>query len=191
MAASTILTITVALHGESPQTALERYIGGKNDSRHAALEKLRLLLSKLEAGQAIGKVHMFSDQADGTQATGSIACTQASAVDGTDTVVIGDVTLSVVASPSSDPGLGQFAKGASDTAMGDNLAAAINAHPRLKGVVTAANVAGTVTLTAVDKGTHGNLIVMTETGNSMVLTQMASGAKGTVKAKYRGYRFGI
>ena len=118
-----------------------------------------------------------------------IACTQANALAG-DTLTIGDASFVVKASPSSDPSKGEFAAGASDTAMGDNLAAAINAHPKLKGLLTAANVTGTVTWTAVEKGLQGNLIRMTETGTSMALTQPTAGAIGTVQTQARHYRRG-
>ncbi len=189
MAASTVINLTVVLSGESAATAKERYLSAQDD--RAAAEALAGLMHRLGAGHAFGKVFVNSDSGDGTQATGAIACTQASVVLGTDVVTVGDATFTPKASPSTNPGDGEFSIGADDTACGANLAAAINAHPKLKGLLTAASVAGTITLTAVDKGIHGNQIRMTETGNGFALTQFASGAQGTASKKTRSFRFGM
>jgi phage tail sheath gpL-like len=75
--------------------------------------------------------------------------------------------------------------------MGDNLAAAINAHPALKGLCTAANAAGTVTVTVTDKGIHGNLLKLSETGDCIVATSPTNGAIGTVQSPLRIYRKGL
>lgn len=188
MAASTVINLTVVLSGESAATAKDRYLSAQDGRAQA--QQLALLMQKLAAGQSFGKIFVCSDAGDGTQAAGEIACTQASVVDGTDTVTIGEAVFSAVASPSTNPGDGQFAKGADDTACGDNLLAAIHAHPKLKGLFTGVNVAGTITLTCVDKGIHGNQIRMTETGNGFALTQFTSGAQGTASKKSRAFRFG-
>lgn len=189
MAASSVINVTIVLSGENAQTVKERYLSAQGGRAQA--EQLALLMDKLSSGGAFGKIFVNSDAGDGTAATGSIACTQASVVDGTDVVTIGEAVFSAVATPSTNPGSGEFAKGASDTACGDNLAAAINAHPKLKGLLTAANVTGTITLTLVDKGIHGNGVRMTEVGNGFALTQIASGAQGTASKKSRAFRFGM
>lgn len=190
MAAQTTITFTVVLHGEQAQTAFERYIEEKSRDPRSAARKASLLLDKLAQGQAIGKLFVDSDQTDGgSAATGSVVCTQASGLGSV--LTLGDATFTVVASPSTNPGKGELAAGADDTAFGDNLEAAINAHPALKGLCTAENAAGTVTITMVDKGLHGHRLRMTETGSGFTITQIASGTHGTVKGKMRAYRFGV
>src|SRR5574342_144439 len=186
-----MLTLVIVSDDNLPsQTVKERYVG----DHHNPTRSLNLLINYLAAvagGSAPGKVLLFQDSGDGTQAAGNIACTQANATAG-DTVTIAGVVFTVRASPSSEASLGEFAAGASDTAMAANLAAAINAHPALKGVLTAAGSVGNCALTAVDKGTQGNLIVMsTSDATAFGLTQFASGAKGTVKTELRAFRRGV
>lgn len=166
----------------------DKYVG-RYDNPAGSINKLMDFLGKVIAIAVPSKVFLFVDKGDGTAATGTVACTQASAVAG-DTFTLAGVTFTVAASPSSRPDLGEFAAGADDTAMGDNLAAAINAHPALKGMLTAANAAGTVTWTLADKGVQGNLASATETGDSMVVTNPTNGAIGTVQSAFRIFRRG-
>ena len=189
MAKKSIIYLAIVTGDTHAQTIKERHVG-TYDNPEMATELLRDLLARAIGGSEDAKIHLFQDEADGTQATGVIACTQANAVAG-DTVVIAGITFTVADSPSADPAAGEFAEGASDTAMGDNLVAAINAHPALKGQLTAANVTGTVTWTAAEKGPHGNMIRMSETGTSMALTQASAGAIGTVKTPPRVFKHGL
>lgn len=95
--------------------------------------------------------------------------TQASLVDATDTLVFngGRVTLTWKTSPSGE---NEVAIGASDTAAGDNLAAKINAHSKLKGIFTATNAAGVVTIVCNLGPRELDLMGVTETGNGQVLS---------------------
>lgn len=189
MASSAIVTITVVVKDTAPQTVQDRYSRAGALNPAMGCEDLRKLLEAVAAGSEKGAVHVFIDKADGTQATGTVALVQAtSAVE--DYVRIGVVQITAKTTPSTQPQDGEFAIGASNTAMGDNFAAAVNAHPALRASVTASNASGTVTLTAKDKGTHGNLIVMSKVGTGITLTQMASGAKGTVQLQARTYNRG-
>lgn len=189
MANSSVIYLAIVTDSTPAQTIADRHVG-TYDNPAMAIELVRNLLERVTSGQIDGKVHLFQDKCDGTAATGTVACTQASAVAG-DTFTLAGVVFTVATSPSSDPHLGQFAAGASDTAMGDNLAAAINAHPALKGLLTAANSTGTVTWTAADKGLFGNLIRMAESGDSMAVTQATNGAIGTVQSYMRPFRRGL
>jgi hypothetical protein len=154
------------------------------------IELLREYLARIAAGGSSAKVLAFVDAGDGTAATGTVACTQANALVG-DTLVLCGITFTVKTTPSANPLDGEFAAITSDTAMGDALAAAINAHPLLKGVCTAASVTGTVTWTMADKGLFGNLGKATETGTSMAVTNPTNGAAGTTSASLRVFRKGL
>jgi phage tail sheath gpL-like len=175
------------------KTVADRFLSWDNQDKPMAMAQLEAYLMTVAGGGEAplgAKIHVFQDQGDGTQATGQIACTRANAAG--DTVTVAGVTFTEATSPSSAPIKGEFARGASDTTCGSNLADAINAHPRLLGLLTAASVAGTLTLTAVDKGTHGNLIVMsTSDATAFTLTQFASGAKGTVQTQTKTIRCGL
>lgn len=189
MSKNSVIYLAIVTGDTAAQTIADRHVG-KYDNATSAIELIRELLARGIGGIEDMKVHLFQDKCDGTAATGTVACTQASAVAG-DTYTLAGVTFTVATSPSTDPARGEFAAGASDTAMGDNLAAAINAHPALNGLLTAANSSGTVTWTARDKGLFGNLIRASETGSSMVVTQATNGAIGTVQSSMRTFRRGI
>lgn len=186
------MTIVIVGSDNDPAASVASRHVGPYDSPERSIELLRAYLARCLSGQVPGsKVHVFQDKGDGTQAAGAVACTQANATAG-DTVTVAGVVFTVRASPSTDPALGEFAAGADDTACGANFAAAVNAHPRLKGMLTAVNAAGTVTLTAVDKGLFGNLIKMaTSDATAFGLTQFTSGAIGTVQTPFRTFRRGL
>jgi hypothetical protein len=145
----------------------------------------------LAAGTYNATVQAYVEDDDGTAAAQTIACTRANAAG--DTVTIGTVVFTEATTPSTDPSLGQFARGASDTTCGDNLRDAINAHPRLKGHVTAAATTGTITVTEATKGVQGNqlsLATSDATAFALGAARLASGAVGTTRAAQRCYRYG-
>lgn len=180
MAQQSTLVIVIAGTDIPAQTVADRHIGD-NLNKGRAIELLRDYLARLASGQAgSARVLTFLDSGDGTAGSnGKVACVQASIATG-DTVVIGGVTFTVVASsPNADPGRGEFIKGADNTASAANLATAINAHPRLKGMLTALGSVGDCNLTMVDKGLHSQYMVMSKTGSGFTLTAFSNGAKGT------------
>src|SRR5262245_12317026 len=78
-----------------------------------------------------------------SRVTARVTCSQAN-VDADDTLQIGHVVMTAKAIGQAE---GEFTIGASDTAMGDNLAAKINAHSKLLNICTASNASGVVTIT--------------------------------------------
>lgn len=111
------------------------------------------------------------DQAD--QVTSAIACVSAN-TDADDTIRIGKTTFTAKAGDAS--GDSQFNIGASNTAMGDNLVAKINAHPDLLGLVSGIAASGTITLTwTCDPrlALHAGYMV-TSDADGLVITQPAS-----------------
>lgn len=189
--ANTILTIAVEVSHTS-QHVLDRVRKEPGNTRMAC-EAAAAYLQRVASGHVPGKLVTYFEDADGTAAAQTIACTQANANAG-DTVTVCGVVFTVRASPSSEASLGEFAAGASDTACGANLAAAINAHPALKGLCTAANVTGTVTVTMAVKGVLGNngrLATSDATAFSLGAATFASGAVGTVRGQLRAYQAGL
>lgn len=137
------------------------------DSHLAMMVRAFKLNNKVTRVDAIG----LDDAGAGVQATGTIviAGTTASAA-GTFTVDIGSSrnhSYSIAVAATDTP-----------TVVGDAIAAAINADT--KAPVTAANVTGTVTMTANHKGEIGNTIGLRITGSVPDLTHsvtaMSSGA---------------
>lgn len=188
MALKSVMYIAIPSEGLGAARVSE-YVA-QHQNAGAGIALLREYLQRIAYGGDAAKVHVFVDAGDGTAATGTVVCTQASAVEG-DTFTLCGVTFTVKTSPSSNPYDGEFAAITSDTVMGDALAAAINAHPLLKGVLTAANSSGTVTWTLTDKGLFGNLARATETGSSMAVTNPTNGAIGTVSTSMRTFRRGL
>lgn len=192
MASDNVLYIVVTSSDRDPAASAAARLICKPDAAREGVNKLINYLQGLNGGNYAGKVFVALAGSDtGTAGTGTIVCTQANASNG-DTVTIGSTTLTVKTSPSSDPKLGEFAAGDSDTALGDNLAAAINAHPDLKGLGTAAAVTGTVTFTLADKGLHGNLLnFSTSDATAFAVTSPTNGAEGTLNSQLRCYRRGL
>jgi hypothetical protein len=179
--------------GDTPaQTIKERHCSERYDNPAMGCEALRNLLERAAICLEDSKVYLFQDAGDGTAATNEIVCTQANATVG-ETCSIAGVVFTIVTTPSTNPASGEIAAGASDTAFGDNLAAAINAHPALKGLVTAVNTAGSVAVTAVDKGPQGNLITLAETGDAFAVSgaTLEDGAIGTLKTEAKVYIRGL
>lgn len=190
MASDAIATVVIVLDDNAPPVSIDEKFIGEWHNPTEGVELIRQLLERVNSGLQPGKVHVFLDKGDGTVAAGNVACTRANAAG--DTVTIAGIVFTETTSPSSNPLDAQFARGASDTACAANLAAAINAHPALKGMLSAAGAVGDCVVTALDKGLFGNLIVMsTSDATAFGLTQFTSGAKGTVQAQFRTFRRGL
>lgn len=107
----------------------------------------------------------------GARVTSSAALTHAN-IAADDTITIAGVVFTWKASASSES---EVTIGANATADGDNLAAKVNAHSKLLGILTAANVSGTVTFTyEVPARIAILLLLATSDGNSATLTQPSS-----------------
>lgn len=192
MASDNFLYICIAASDRDPAASAAARIICKPDAAREGINKLINYLQGINGGNYDAKVFVALAGANtGTAGTGTIVCTQANAT-ANDTVTIGSTVLTVKASPSTDPKLGEFAAGADDTACGDNLAAAINAHPDFKGFLTAAAVTGTVTITLTDKGLHANLLnFSTSDATAFAVTSPTNGAEGTLHSQLRCYRRGF
>jgi hypothetical protein len=110
----------------------------------------------------------------GSRVTSAVAITHAN-VSADDTFSIGSVTLTWKVSASGED---QVTIGASATADGDNLAAKINAHSKLAGLVSAVNASGTVTMTwLVDPRIAMLMLLATSDATAMALTQPSLGSR--------------
>ena len=190
MALSVTHIVIVGDDSEAAQTIEEKFIQKDYSNAQMGVEDLARYLTGMASGAYNGKVMVFSDAGDGTVGTIDVVCTQANFVAG-DTLVVAGVTFTAATSASEDAWDGEFEAGASDTAMGDNLAAAINAHPALEGMLTAANTTGTVVLSFTDKSLAAMFANASETGTSMAITDNADSAIGTAQAALRIFRLGL
>jgi phage tail sheath gpL-like len=140
-------------------------------------------------GGAIGTVGLLTGGLDPTErVTGTIGCVLAN-TDADDTVSIGRTTFTAKASGAS--GDNEFNLGASDTAMGDNLVAKINAHPDLLGIVSGINASGTITLTYhCDPRVALHIRLATSDADGLVITQPSSSLTLTNAQATRLYAMG-
>lgn len=191
MAATATVYIAVSLHNQNAASAAQKFASAHADDRAKGINDLINLLAMVASGAEAGRVYVAVDNpSGGTAGTFTVTCTQANATNGETVTVLG-VTFTLVTTASADPRSGQIEAGADDTEMGDNLAAAINAHPLLKPVISAANAAGVVTCTFRDKGLFGNLGVAAETGDAFAVAQPTNGAEGTLSASLRAFAVGV
>ncbi len=116
----------------------------------------------------------------GVYATGT--ATFASVV-ATNTLVIGGVTITAVASGATSV---QFNVGASDTATAANAVTTINALTTLNKVVQASSSAGVITISSLIPGTIGNLITLSTNAGTITvgaaLTGGTDGSKGNISS---------
>lgn len=193
MAIETVVIIAIGL--EDNPDAVDDYIKPYSHGP-AGVVRLSELLNAVAGGSKNGVVMAFSDEADGTEATDNIVCTQASAA-AADTVTVLGVALTAKSSGASTNGLaGEFNIGADDDALATNLCAAINAHPWLSHIVYA-NVAASDTNRVFIQYripgpfNFGTIATSNATAFAISSGTMASGAIGTVQSNCRGYRCGL
>lgn len=146
------------------------------------MNRLLNIMAGLNAGSLQGEVFIQgSSAATLVAAAGAVALTYAN-IDADDTVTICNTVLTAKASGAN--GTTQFNKETSATVTAVNLAAAINANTTLnKQVVASIAVAGTVIVTALQKGVVGNgLALATSDATAFALTAFAGGAGGATSS---------
>lgn len=160
-------TTLIVVDSTDTQADVERQLISDTGNRLRAGSYLHGFVKRIVAGWRPSKVYIGVNAG---KATGTV--TLASHV-ATDTVTINGVVFTCVASGATG---NQYNVGGSDSITGDNLAAAINASVTalVSGYVTAANVAGVVTITAAQSGLSGNMFTLAISAHGSV-----SGAKLT------------
>ena len=140
------------------------------------LNRLVNLLSGINIGAVQATVDVQSSSSDPVAASASIAVTHANVTNGDTTTILN----TVITAATSGNGTTSWTIGANATADAVALAACINANTTLnKQVVASIAVAGTVTLTALQKGVCGNgFALATSDATAFGLTAFASGAGG-------------
>jgi len=99
-----------------------------------------------------------------------------------DILVIGNVTLTWAVAAANE---NEVTIGADLAAATTNLTAAINAHSKLNGVISATGVTGTgvVTITYPGAGREAALIALAETGDALVLSATSFTSASTMAAE--------
>lgn len=191
MATNAITTIEIC-HGDAvaPATIAAEY-APQADDPYRACQQLSKLLAAIGGGVRAAKVRVRVDSSTviTERPTSTIAITHAN-VTADDTVSVGGATFTWKASASGED---QVTIGANVTADGDNLAAKINAHSKLSGLVSAVNAAGTITITYLcDPRAALNMVLATSDATAHTLTQpnMATATLAAVQTT-RTYARGV
>lgn len=153
--ASTTLVIT---HGsEETQTIKDLLKQGSSEDREG-LVRLASYFRAVASGNRNASVQIGTGDSAAAAAAGTVACVQASITAG-DILYVGRVGF-VATNGAVTPGDATFDMRTSDTAVGASVAAQVNAHASLTGVLTATAASGTVTITATVPGLTGNNITL-------------------------------
>lgn len=155
-----------------------RYLSQASTSPRAFLNALISLLSAAMAGQGV-RVRCSVDESTPKAATGVVAFTQASLTAGDQVIIRSGPLTAILTAVASGPvaASGQFSIETSNTAVGDSFVAALAAYPLAAAICTGVNTTGTVALTAVQPGTVGNSVFLSEKDASggIALTQFTGG----------------
>jgi len=144
--------------GHELLSRLEKYIHGANNG-----------------AKRVNAVFVWEGNGDApAQAVGELAL---SSVVATDACTVGGVTFTAVA---SNPDEEEFEVGQDDGETAENLAAAINAHPDLAGVVTAEADGTDVIITCLIPGVVGNHLHLSSADASITATAFSGGSGGNV-----------
>jgi hypothetical protein len=137
------------------------------------------LLGGMAAGVYTGNVWASVLDASGSPSLGSIVCAQATAAGKTLTFTYGGLTVVITEGATGPNG---FARGATNITMAANLAACLNAHPILGGLMVA-NSPGTATVNLAGKLPKllTDVAMSTNDAVAFVLTQFTGGNEGVAR----------
>lgn len=162
-------SIVIAVNFDGHESMVESSTYSPNEQT----KKLELLFKGIGAGIIPANYETFTDDTALVRASGT--CTVAT-ITAADTVTINGVTLTSAASPSGES---QFDSDGSNTVVAAALAACINAHTSLTGIVTATSALGVVTISAYNKGLMGNAITLASSNGTRLAVSAARLAGGT------------
>lgn len=153
--ATTAVYIT---HGNEQTQTIKDKVKFDSGADRKGARALSDLLASIAGGARNGKITLGVGGSVFAQATGTVLLAQAS-ITAADIVYVGSVGF-VATNGAVTPGQATFDMRTSDTAAAASLAAQINAHASLSGIVTATSSTGTVTITSVQVGELNNHITL-------------------------------
>lgn len=170
----------ILIDQEETATDMARVLLAPEINRGSAALKLKDYMKALTSGMRRGQVVI------GVDAVKASATLTLTSVIATDAIAVNGLTFTAVASGATAV---QFNVGADDAATAVNLAAAINAHTDLVGLVTATALLTVVTVTAARPGLLGNAITLTSADATIVASagRLAGGTNGAeIRTHYYG-----
>lgn len=180
MAAGTVVNVRLGIKSSVAQTAFDRVSKGGMSEAASAVANLLASLQQRGGKLVIGVDAVADGSTVGEDVAVTVTITDASLVSGTDSLTIGATTIVWETSPVDED---DVAIGGSDAASGVNLAAAINAHSALQGVVSATDDgAGVVTVTYAGADRMAQHLLIAEAGSGQVLSATSFAPSGTLTA---------
>jgi hypothetical protein len=166
-----VMTLVVQTNNNAATT----YLLPQSGTPFMSLNRIRKFFLDLVNGAWKSNVTVIQG---GVYATGTAVC---ASVTSTNTLVIGGVTITAVA---SNPTSVQFVAAATDAGTAANIVTTINALTTLNKVVQATSSGATVTIASLVPGTIGNLITLSAGGGTITvgaaLTGGTDGTKGNI-----------
>lgn len=187
MATLAVSHFTIAHDTEAAETITEMFNRPSDDPK-GGVQRLSTFLDGALCGAKNCYVQAYVEGGATSDdfAAGTVAITHANVV-ANDTLAIAGNTFTWVASAANE---NQITIGASATADGDALVAALAAHSVVKNFVTGVNAAGTVTITSRVPGYTGKMMLMaTSKPTAFALTQPVLTAP-TIPLTIRTWRLG-
>lgn len=183
-----VVSLTIAYDDSIDATSIARRLAYDSHARMEAMVALSNEFAAIAGGATRANVTLGVQSDGGTRASGTITLT--SGLGAGDMVDIGPASLEFVAGSPADENEVQI--GGDEGESADSLAAAINAHSGLSGLVSAeSDGAGVVSVTAVAPGLSGNLIGIGGTGGVQPSDNtLTGGADPTYEAEPRTYELG-
>lgn len=126
----------------------------------------------VRGGAYPASIEMVTSSTALVRASGTVTV---ASINADDTITINGTTLTGKSSPS---GQSQFDSDGSDTVVATAVAACINAHTSLTGIVIATSALGVVTVSASVKGLIGNCITLASSDNTRLAVSAARLASG-------------
>lgn len=170
---------TLVMNLTDTTTAFLSYspLGNANGDPRTNADAFRNYWKRLAHGDSNGLFTFYTGAAAGT----AVLTVSSTGSSNNDTGVVAGVTFTAKTSGATG---NQFNISSTPGTQAANMVAAFNASASLVGLVTAANVAGVITLTASVPGAIGNLLVTTSAWTNVAVTTSfataATGSNGTL-----------
>lgn len=187
--AAAFLHMVLRLQDRTAADMALRVSPGPADAAHGTRIATRLarLIESATGGTPRANLWLAIVDDTGAVSTGSVACTQANAAGDAMIFRFGPTSVAEV---TLREGV-DFVRGASNTTLAANLAAAINAHPVLQGLMIATPAAGTVNLVTILPGpTALAMSLATDDVTAFAITPFAGATAGVASLSLTQFSLG-